>query len=460
MNMRNKGLLCSLVAAAVLAGCSGFQEMGEPEVPQGGLVPIALGSHIDQVYTTRAGQDGFAHGDKVGTFIVDWVDGAPGKLQLEGNRADNLYYTYNEPANRWVPSYDVYYKDERTPVDIYGYYPAAKPESVEAYAFEVQKDQRAEAANGQLSGYEQSDFLWAKAEKKTSADRIVWLNYTHRMAGIRVSLSEGTGFGEGEWASLSKDVLVQSTVRTATIDLSTGTVTASGAAPATGIIPVNEGGDFRCVVVPQTVPAGSKLITATVGGSAYDLVRDEAMVYVPGKQHNFTLTVNKRAAGSYEFELSGESITVWENDRTSHDGVAKEYVVINVETPGSLDACIAENGLEITKVRNLKLTGTINSRDFAVMRHRMTSLSALNLKEVRIVKGESGSLGSVYYNSSEDDAIPQESLSSKSSIVSLILPDRLVKIGQYAPKNTEEYESVISILLRKITNNMRLVLDY
>lgn len=427
----NKSLYSVCLAALfAAAGCTGLDEM-QPELPGeiDGLVPISLGSHIEQEYTTRAGQDGFADGDKVGTYIVDYVDGAPGTLKLEGNRADNLYYSYNEAGNRWVPSYDVYYKDAKTPVDIYGYYPAAKPGSIENYVFEVQKDQRAEAANGQLSAYEQSDFLWAKAENKTAADKIVWLNFSHRMAGVRVSLTEGTGFDAGEWAALEKDVLVQSTVRTATIDLSTGVVSGNGDVPSTGIIPVRESEDFRAVVVPQTVAAGSKLITATIGGFTYDLVKDEAMVYMPGKQHNFTLTINKRAAGNYEFVLSSESITVWENDRTSHDGAAKEYVVVNVRTPGTLDACISAAGLEISKVKNLKVTGTINSRDFAVINKLMTSLSGLNLKEVKIVAGEGGWLGDHSYNASEKDAIPENAFHPKTSLTSVILPDKLVKIG-------------------------------
>lgn len=397
------------------------------------LTPISLSSHINQEYVTRAGQDGFADGDKIGTYIVDYADGAPGELLLSGNRADNLYYTYNEPANRWVPSYDVYFKDNKTPVDIYAYYPAARPESIKEYAFEVQKDQSTAASGSRLSGYEQSDFLWAKAENKTAADKLIWLDFTHRMAGIRVSLVEGKGFEEGEWAGLRKDILIQSTVRSATIDLSTGTVSPEGEAPGTGIIPNREGEDFRAVVVPQTISAGKKIITATIGGYAYDLIKDQAMVYIPGKQHNFTLSVNKRAAGSYEFTLSGESITVWENDRSSHDGIAREYVVIDVETPGTLDACLAAKGLKLGKVKNLKITGTINSRDFAVMRYSMTSLNALNLKEVRIVEGESGSLGlSMDYNNSETDVIPAGCFENKLTLSSLILPDKLSKIGASA----------------------------
>ena len=417
----------------LLAACA--REQLTPTNPDTGeeLTPISLNGHINQEYVTRTGQDGFADGDKIGTYIVDYIDGAPGELLLSGNRADNLYYSYNEPANRWVPSYDVYFKDNKTPVDIYAYSPAASPESIKGYAFEVQKDQSTATSGSRLSGYEQSDFLWAKAENKTAADKLIWLDFTHRMAGIRVSLVEGEGFEEGEWAGLRKDILIQSTVRSATIDLSTGTVSPEGEAPGTGIIPNREGEDFRAVVVPQTISAGKKIITATIGGYAYDLVKDQAMVYIPGKQHNFTLSVNKRAAGSYEFTLSGESITVWENDRSSHDGIAREYVVIDVETPGTLDACIAAKGLKLGKVKNLKITGTINSRDFAVMRYSMTSLNSLNLKEVRIVEGERGSLGSgMDYNNSETDVIPAGCFENKLTLSSLILPDKLSKIDYAA----------------------------
>ena len=422
------------LAIAALASCAREQLLPiDPQQGNDGPVPISLGGSIDQQNTTRAGESGFCDGDRIATFIVDWVDGAPGELLLSGNRADNLYYSYEEASNRWIPSYDVYYKDKTTPVDIYGYYPAAKPESIDKYAFEVQKNQRAEATSSSLAAYEQSDFLWAKAEGKTAADKIVYLSYKHRMAGVRVSLLEGEGFAEGEWAAADKDVLVQSTRRTSTINLATGEVSATGEVPESGIIPVEYGDDYRAVVVPQTVPAGSKLVTATVAGQAYDLVKSEDMVYVSGKMHNFTLTVNKRASGSYEFVLSSESITVWENDRTSHDGIAREYVVINVETPGTLDACIAAKGLEISKVRNLKLTGTINSRDFAVMKYKMNLLNAINLKEAIIVASEGGSFGKEqYYYSSRDYCIPAEAFMHKNSLTTVILPDKLKEIDGFA----------------------------
>ena len=431
--MKSKYILALTIPA--IFGCAVNEITPEAPGAEEGLIPITLGNHIEQEYATRADQNGFADEDKIGTFIVDYADGKPGELKLTGNRADNLYYKYNEAGNRWVPSYDVYFKDKNTPVDIYGYYPAGNPESIEEYAFEVQKDQRCEAKGNNLSGYEQSDLLWAKAEKKTSDDKIIWLNFHHKMAGIHVTLFEGMGFEEGEFAKLKKDVLILNTVRKATVNLATGGVMTSGEVPETGIIPAREGdGEFRAIVVPQTIGPGSKVLYATVNGRTYTLYTDDGIVYSAGKQHNFHLMINKLPAGDYEFTLANESITVWENDKTSHNGIAREYVVINLDTPGTLDAVIASKGLTISKVRNLKLTGKIGARDFAVMKYLMTYLSCLNLKEAEICETNGGNLGfnGSDYSGCKANCIPDGAMSNKRSMTSLILPDKLEKIGNNA----------------------------
>ena len=78
--MKYKHLAWALSLAA-LAGCA-QENLLTPTAEEGDRTPINLGSHIDQQYTTRAGQDGFADGDKIGTFIVDYVDGKPCELLL------------------------------------------------------------------------------------------------------------------------------------------------------------------------------------------------------------------------------------------------------------------------------------------------------------------------------------------------------------------------------------------
>ena len=80
------------------------------------------------------------------------------------------------------------------------------------------------------------------------------------------------------------------------------------------------------------------------------------------------------------------------------------------------------------KIRNLKVTGLIDARDFRLMRDRMPALRAINLKEVRIMAWENN----------EADAIPGRAFNGempddgKKSLISFIFPDRLTKIEERA----------------------------
>ena len=64
----------------------------------------------------------------------------------------------------------------------------------------------------------------------------------------------------------------------------------------------------------------------------------------------------------------------------------------------------------------------------------MTELSALNLKEAILVKGDGGNFGANkdYAPIDNDYEIPSAALNNKSKLTSLILPDRLVKIKDNA----------------------------
>lgn len=394
---------------------------------------ITLSGEIQQVYQTRVNDAGFCNGDAVGIYVVDYNGEAAGALLDDGNRADNVKHTFDEAAYKWNAAYDIYWKDNKTNADIYGYYPYSSPSDVNAYSFEVQKDQSQSASNGNMGGYEASDFLWGKAENVAPTDKVIKIGFKHIMASARITLAEGTGFAEGEWATLEKQVLVTGTSRQSEINLATGVVTVKGSAEATGTIPYVKDSDFRAIVVPQTVAAGTNLLNITVGGTSYLFKKDVEVKFNAGKQHNFTITVNKRdVTGQYEFVLSSESITAWENDGISHDATAREYIVIDVPEAGTLEECIAAAGKDLTKVRNLKLTGQITSKDFAVMRFKMSQLGALNLKEVVIVAGKGGYLDEqleYQYGDCRDDEIPNFAMNSKETLTSLVLPDRLKYIS-------------------------------
>lgn len=397
---------------------------------------ITLSGEIDQVAVTRVNDNGFADGDVMGVYIVDYNGSTPGTLQSSGNRGTNVRHTFDEANYKWTSAYDVYWKDKTTHIDVYGYYPFGSPTDVNNYEFEVAKDQSKEATNETMGGYEASDFLWGKAENIAPTDQVIRIPLRHRMSSAKITLVEGEGFADGEWAGLEKNVLVKNTKRESIIDMATGEVKATGEVASTSIIPYKKDDYYRAIVVPQTISANVELFSITVNGISYTFKKNEAFAYVSGKMHNFSIKVDKKeATGDYTFSLIGESITAWENDDVSHDATMKEYIVIN-STPGGLKDAIIAAGKDYTKLQNLKITGEIKDTDFYFMRDSMEYLYALNLKDVKIVSGGHEYTGWEEVENKEDmiptSAFCNPSTGGKKSLTNLILPDKLTTIGSCA----------------------------
>ena len=384
---------------------------------------IQLSGDITQLSVTRVNDSGFCDGDVMGVYVVDYDGGTPGTLKPSGNRGDNVRHTYEEASNHWNSAYDLFWKDKHTHIDVYGYYPFANPESIDDYQFEVQKDQSKISEDGEMGGYEASDFLWGKVGDVAPTTNVIRLPLSHRMSNARVTLIQGSGFAEGEWANTEKIVLAPNLVRKASINLANGEVKPAGSVESTATIPSRVGDEWRTIVVPQTLKASTTLFSITIGGVPYKFAKNEALTYVAGKMMNFGIKVDKKAAsGQYKLTLVSESITPWENDLVSHDATAKEYVIVN-STAGHLKEAITAANKDYTKLKNLKITGEINAQDFYFMKDSMDYLAALNLKEV-IIRGGQGSIED--YN---DYEIPSEAMNGKKSLNLIVLPDKLTKIG-------------------------------
>ena len=247
--------ICVLAASMAFAACSDDLFSDGPAL--GGTDRINLSGEIDQLAVTRVNDNGFCDGDVMGVYIVDYEGNEPGTLQVSGNRGDNVRHTFNEADYSWTSAYDLYWKDKHTPIDVYGYYPYGSPESIDAYPFTVQRDQSTEPADGEMGGYEASDFLWGKVANVAPTTSVIRLPLSHRMANARVTLVEGTGFASGEWAQTDKIVLAANLVREATINLADGIVTPTGDVEQTMTVPSRNGDEWRAIVVPQTVASGA-----------------------------------------------------------------------------------------------------------------------------------------------------------------------------------------------------------
>lgn len=425
----NNSLFCLLaMVAATLCGCSDSIFDDEAQNDGGS---IRLAADIEQLSVMRVNDCGFCDGDMMGVYVVDYEGGNPGTLKLKGNRGDNVRYTFDEAANKWTGAYELYWKDGHTPVDVYGYYPFAAPESIEDYQFEVQKDQSKASSSDEMGGYEASDFLWGKVDEVAPTSSVIRLPLSHRMSNARVTLLQGTGFTAEEWAATEKIVLVQNVARKASINLANGTVSKAGEVEPTATLPSCVGNEWRAIVVPQTVPQGAALFSITIGGTPFKFTRPNDFEYKAGHMMNFSIRVDKQQeSGQYKLTLVSATVSEWESDLVSHNATAKEYVVVNA-TPDKLKEAITALGKDYTTLRNLKITGEINAEDFYFMRDHMPRLTALNLKEVRIKAMCKPGEGEEGY----DDQIPgsafyyQHTNGGSQSLTRIILPDRLRAIG-------------------------------
>ena len=456
--MKVKHLFLSAAAmATMLTGC-----LSEPDfepVVEGGI-PINLEGGINQV-ATKVTAEGFETGDALGLYAVNYENGnqTPGTLLAEGNQADHVKYIFSYENWQWTPVKKVYYKDINTNVDLYVFYPHAEPESVEAYNFEVKKDQSKPRVQNNMGGYEASDFLWAKAENIAPTEGKIKITLDHKMAGAHVILTEGDGFEEGEFALIEKHAAAMGTTRKAAINMATGQVAPVGDAQSDGIqmCPQTDG-SFRAVVVPQTVAAGTPLFSLTVEGMVYNFKKDVDFTYEPGKVAKFTIRIKrKQHTGEYELELEDSEIVAWQEDQNVHDGEARQYYCVNVQEPGTLGRLIKADGKNPMKIKNLKVSGRISDEDFYFMRDSMAILEAVNLKESRVVDVElrEGWYDNVYYydnltlpghndeygNSTVfirrelgtyDDIIPDNAFDNKKSLYYFAFPEKITQIGRAA----------------------------
>ena len=142
--------------------------------------------------------------------------------------------------------------------------------------------------------------------------------------------------------------------------------------------------------------------------------------YISGKLHKFTVKVSKEEQTGVEFDVISVAITAWEADNVSHQDDAREYVVVHCPVANQLERTMVDRlEMDVTAIKNLKLTGSIGADDYTFMRYKMTSLMRLNLKEVESL------IDGVY-------AIPSYAFYNKKTLIKCVLPDKLERIGLQA----------------------------
>lgn len=378
---------------------------------------------------TRAGDNGFADGDAVGLYVVDYVNGESGQLLPQGNHVNNMRHTYNVASNSWKGTSTIYWTDDRTAVDAYSYYPFRDVvENPQAVTVSLSARQDRQEENASMGNYEASDFLWAKSTKVMPGE-VIRLNHYHLMAGVKINLVPGIGFDADTWTGLKKSVMIEGMAPDVTVNLHDGSVKA-GSGERISIVPmVKADGTFRAVVAPQTVTAGATLLTVTVDGASYLFKRESEMNFLSRKLHTFTIEVAQRLPeGDYEFKLIDEAVTAWEDDGMSHSGTAREYVVVQSPQKGGLKEVLQAAGHDLNQLENLKIIGEMNPQDFTDLKELVPNLEALNLQEVKLRDSEFKQWSDVR----EDDVLPNYAFYCCQKLKYIVFPKEMKKIGEMA----------------------------
>lgn len=250
---------------------------------------------------TRVTASSFEPGDAMGIYVTKYDGSNCSPLQVSGNYATNARATFNGTVWQCTPA--IYWEDGQ--FDVYAYYPYDKPASVDNYAFTVALDQSVPETVDALSGYEASDFLWAKAEGVSRMD-VVPLTFRHRMSRFVIRLQKGEDY-EGD---IPSDVVVRihNTVPVADIDLAAGIVTKNAYASAQSITArKDETGVYSAIIVPQRIDTRRPLVEVLVSGVSY--LVESAFVFKSGTQHTMTITLNNNP-DQVKIEIGGE-ITGW-----------------------------------------------------------------------------------------------------------------------------------------------------
>lgn len=298
MKNMKKFIYITMVAAFLIGGCT----KSDDEILSSKEMRFAA----EFPSITRATGSEFEVGDALGVFVTQYNGDIAVPLQISGNYANNSKSIFD--GTNWNNSPAIYWDEDKPEAkyDIFGYYPFDKPASVDEYLFTVALDQSTEATAEALSGYEASDFLWAKAEG-VSQMATVPLTFKHRLSKIVVNLIKGEDYtGEIPTDAI---VSIHSTVPTANIDLASGMVVMnSHAAPQSIRTKKVEDGVYTAIIVPQRLQTRRPFIEIVSEGVSY--LVESSFVFRSGIQHTINITLNNNP-DKVKIEIGGE-IEGWE----------------------------------------------------------------------------------------------------------------------------------------------------
>ena len=280
------------VATLLMVGCENSDNI--PVVEEG-----VMQIEVLHPSATRATETTFESGDVIGLYVTEYSEEVASPLQISGNWANNVATTYN--GTEWNPAKKIFWSENK--MDVYGYYPYMTPSSIDEHLWSVQLDQSTPETADALSGYEASDFLWAKAKGVSQVEESVQLEFKHRCSKLVVKLVKGADYS-GVLPTES-ELYIHSTVPTATIDFTTGAVTKylygeMGTIKAKRV----DDGTFEAIIIPQRIETRRPFLEFIANGVSY--LYEGTFIFKAGKQHTLELTIDTNP-DQIQVEIGGET---------------------------------------------------------------------------------------------------------------------------------------------------------
>lgn len=243
----------------------------------------------------------FLHGDAIGIYLVDFIDGQPGVLGDIANSSKNIKHTLQD--NKWIadPEREIFLYSNTS--DVYAYFPydremgsVSGKRNLAAYPFSVKSNQQAAMS--------ESDFLWAKAAGLSNTSNQANLTFEHLLSKMVVNLHHN-------------DVLVDDlkfkihNVETSCIiNLRNGDVTNAGnkqiVSPGKNTeIEVGYDEKYEAILVPQIINAGIPLFSINIDGNTLVYILEQDLELLTHKSYVFNLTIGeaKRSMKSSSIQL-------------------------------------------------------------------------------------------------------------------------------------------------------------
>jgi hypothetical protein len=287
--------------ALFVMGCEKEGNENTPTVEDGVMRIEAL-----HPSATRATETAFENGDVIGVYATSYNGEVASPLQISGNWINNEALTFN--GSSWEGRRTLYWSEQGV-MDVYGYYPYMTPTSIDKHRWSVQLDQSTPETADALSGYEASDFLWAKAEGVSQEDGNVQLQFKHMCTKMVIKLVKGEDFPDDFPADT--EVFLHSTVPSATIDFTKGYVTKDVYGSRQKIKARRVTADtFELILVPQSITEVLPFIEVVMGGISY--MTEDMFSYRPSTEYNVAITLNT-SPQNIQIEINvGGSVGGWD----------------------------------------------------------------------------------------------------------------------------------------------------